>query len=514
MIPINATLAQSFTTEVFKGGLYATAIDLFFKTKDPIAPITIEIHEMEGGFPGVSLVPNSSVTKQASTVSVDAYGQVATKFVFVGPVILEEAKEYAIVIKTNSTKYNAWCATLGQAAINKSVAVAKQPNQGTMFVSANGSTWVPDILTDLCFKIYKAAFTVNTDYTLQTKSAPLPMVFATGNLMETVLSSSTVYFHVAGHGLFVNDKVKLSVNDPTPNTYNGLTVIDINGASGAAVSKEYTVTYADDDCFGVNIGVAATASGYCNVKCFAFTPNLKADLINTVVNYHEPIGTKVAFWMQTRTGASRAGTQSRYNPSTPGYIPVTVNGDVEFDMPIMVANESNKALYMPGVDSIKFRAIISTGNVNISPLVDHNTMHVIAVDHILDDEVTVASRGFVNETDKTAGSAKAKYVSKPNVLSSKASSLQIMFAANIVTGNQVDVYYKTSSTDSIENESWVPMLYVNQTFCSSTNEFKDYALEVKGIPDFTTYAVKLVMRGNNSCACPRISSLRTIALAL
>lgn len=508
-----ATLAQTFNTTNIIGGMYLSAIGLFFKTKDPSAAISIEIRETDDGAPSKKIIPNSQVTLQPASVAVNDYAQTETKFSFPGPVILEEDKEYAIVVSSNSTNYNAWCATMGGAAVNAAVAISKQPNPGTMFISANGTVWVPDVMSDLMFKVYRANFTTNTNFNLQVKAKALPTVYAKGHILETTTSSSTVYFNVKNHGLFVNDKVSLSINNPSPSTFNGLTVTDINGAGGASVSKEYTVTYADQNSFGVDVGVNATATGICYVKSLALTVNAKADLVNIAARYIKPTGTECDFYIKTVSGRSRGGSQARYVPSVT-FEKVDVNSDIEFSTPIMIPSIQNKAQFLPSTDALEIRSVLSTTNSNVSPILRQDLMIVTMVDQILDDEVTVPSRRFVAETDASNGTALAKYISTPVMLETKATSLKIMFAANIVTGNQVDVYYKISETDHLNGTEWVNIPYTNQMFSTTSGEMIDYDMEVQGLPEFKTFAIKLVMRGSNSCLCPRVSSLRALALAL
>jgi hypothetical protein len=81
----------------------------------------------------------------------------------------------------------------------------------------------------------------------------------------------------------------------------------------------------------------------------------------------------------------------------------------------------------------------------------------------------------------------------------------------------IDVYYRTSATDSVSASPWVLMAYPTSTpfvYSTSSVELKDYTLEVRGLAEFKTYAIKLVMRGSNSCLPPRAKQLRAIALAI
>jgi hypothetical protein len=181
----------------------------------------------------------------------------------------------------------------------------------------------------------------------------------------------------------------------------------------------------------------------------------------------------------------------------------------------MVPSVNNKAAFLPSTEPLLIKATISTSNANVSPIIRQDLMNVVMVDHLLDDETNVPSRRVVAETDKNAGSSISKYVAKPITLDTKATSIRISFAANITTGNMIDVYYKVSDTDTVADSSWVLLAYpITPVLSTTATEFKDYTLEVRGLAEFKTYSIKLVFRGANSCLPPRAKQLRAIALAI
>ena len=124
------------------------------------------------------------------------------------------------------------------------------------------------------------------------------------------------------------------------------------------------------------------------------------------------------------------------------------------------------------------------------------------------------------ETAPVGGISPSKYIIKPVKLETPATSLRVMFAGNVVNGNNIDVYYKAlspSSAATLDTTNWTLMSLANNAtmkYAANKDEFLDYTFEVKTLPEFQTFQVKVVMRGTNSATPPRIKEFRTLALAV
>lgn len=174
-------------------------------------------------FSTVTLLPDE-ITSNSITP-----GLGSTEFVFSDPLYLEEGSEYAFVLFSNSRKYEVWISTLGEVdifnfvpggatGVPRNVAItssdtrksyreqkwltsdgqvsirnditpasflpridpatafrgsntpgrgiAEQPYLGSLFKSQNASTWTPDQMSDITFRIRKYVFPINTNQTL------------------------------------------------------------------------------------------------------------------------------------------------------------------------------------------------------------------------------------------------------------------------------------------------------------------------------------------------------------
>ena len=153
-------LAETFLVDpaLYPDGVFVSDIDLFFKTKDEDGlPVTLQIRDTLNGFPAQTIIPFSDVSKFPADVNTSEDATVATKFVFPSLVYLQPG-EYAMVILSNSLKYEAYIAELGENRVGTDRKISEQPYAGVFFKSQNASTWSPDQNQDLTFNINIAEF--------------------------------------------------------------------------------------------------------------------------------------------------------------------------------------------------------------------------------------------------------------------------------------------------------------------------------------------------------------------
>jgi len=161
-------LAQSFIVDA-PNGLFATKIDLFFANKPTTdVPVIIQLRPIQSGVPSTVILPFSEVELLPSQITASTDGTIPTTVVFEAPVFLENLKEYAVVLLSDSTDYQVWISRMGEEDIttrdrpeSAKKIVSQQPTLGSLFKSQNGSTWEPSGYEDLKFILYKAEFTTN-----------------------------------------------------------------------------------------------------------------------------------------------------------------------------------------------------------------------------------------------------------------------------------------------------------------------------------------------------------------
>ena len=156
-------LAETFLVDeaLYPDGIFLSDIDLFFKTKDTDGlPVSVQIRDTLNGYPTQTILPFSDVSLNPDSVTVSEDATSATKFTFPSLVYLQPG-EYSIVVISNSTKYEAYIAEMGENIIGTNRKVSEQPYAGVFFKSQNASTWSPDQNQDLMFKLNRADFTID-----------------------------------------------------------------------------------------------------------------------------------------------------------------------------------------------------------------------------------------------------------------------------------------------------------------------------------------------------------------
>jgi len=158
-------LAQSFFVEE-EGGIFATKVELFFRTKDAKLPVILQLRPMQLGLPQSDVHPFSEIVVEPKDIVISEDASIPTTITFPSPVYLKGGTEHALVLMSESNEYNVWISRLGEIDItsknlpeSQQIVVTQQPLLGSLFKSQNGTTWDPSQYEDLKFTLFKANFT-------------------------------------------------------------------------------------------------------------------------------------------------------------------------------------------------------------------------------------------------------------------------------------------------------------------------------------------------------------------
>ena len=247
-------LAQSFKVPPNEtAGIFATKVDIFFRTKDATLPVEFYISEVNFGVPTSRIVPFTNVVVYPDDVNLSEDSSVPTTITFDSPAYLESNKEYALVLLSDSTEYTVWISRLGEFDVqtleNEStqVLVTQQPTLGSLFKSQNASTWTPSQYEDLKFNLHRAQFVPSGSASFFNSDLPEDLKLLSKNPFE--INSRTVRI---GIGTTVNDA------DLT----NGNTVIQLkSGATGNLVGSAGTCS-GDLKIINAGIGYTPSASNF------------------------------------------------------------------------------------------------------------------------------------------------------------------------------------------------------------------------------------------------------------
>ena len=245
-------LAQSFTVD--GTGAFLTSFDVYFRSKDDVAKLQVQLRTTELGVPTKLLVQDfSAVTLNPSQINVSNDASVATTIKFSSPVYLEPGEMYALVfLCPSSDKYEMFVATMGEKSIKttqlpdvQNVVVSKQYLGGSLYKSQNGTIWTASQNQDLTFKLRKASFVESGSTTFY--NTPI----TPGNFNTQVLTNNPVRslprklkVTIDGSGTRTNSNLPIGrkVSTGAAGDAEDQSVTGIIEGQGSTISTEEVVT--------------------------------------------------------------------------------------------------------------------------------------------------------------------------------------------------------------------------------------------------------------------------------
>lgn len=135
---------------------------------------------------------------------------------------------------------------------------------------------------------------------------------------------------------------------------------------------------------------------------------------------------------------------------------------------------------------------------------------------------------YTSDINSKNSSSVAKYVTKEITLSNVATSIEVRLTANMAEQDDVEVYFKTKPVNSqnvFNDTEWIPfnmagnpdieVVPSNDSAISGLFEkqesYKEHKYSVSNLSEFSSFAVKIVMKASNPCYIPKIQDARIVA---
>lgn len=507
-------LAQTFIIDAsrYSNGVFVTSVDLFFASKDPAnIPVTVQIRPTENGYPSAdkwlveSTIPSGTGNNAViNVIPVDTTPNPAntshvTRFEFPQPVYLLPGQEYAIVIMSNSFKYEVMVGQIGEQIIGDTRIISEQPYGGSFFKSQNARTWTAEQNQDLMFVLNKATFeTTGT---------------AAFKLGETTNSSS---YGTDAAGNFDFDLINIQTGHlEFPPTANATAyTIQLTNASDESMNAFGSPRIEQDLELDQRKRIVAA-----NSTCVDFRATLGTTDPNVSPVYDLGRISLITIRNIVDNGQLYSNSFTIINPGagfTPGTFVITAN-DTYGTGSLVTATVNSIGQVSSVVVTTNGSGYIETPT--LSWAASHSTNAVIDI------------RGETSPAVQVTGEQKARYISRRVTLADgfDASDLKVYISANRLPGTNVDVYYKVLATGDVEqfdNKNWTRMIVKSgqeNKYATNSNQFNEYEYRTAAntaaytsnsvtFDRFHTFAVKLVLRSEDSSIVPRLRNLRAIAL--
>ena len=511
-------VCQSFMVDK-PNGLFVSSIEVYFKSKSSTMPVTLQIRTMVNGYPTTTVVPFAQKVVQATDITVSDDASAATKFTFPSPVFLQNGIEYAFCVITNNDEYLMYTSRLGQTTLDGARLISQQPYLGSMFKSQNASTWTSEQNEDVKFKINRCKFTENTQGTVQLVNDVIPVKTLKQNPITTTASSAVITIHHRNHGMHSTAN-NVTIAGVPSGTFNGIASTNINGTYTAIDNiklHSYTVTAQNSD--------TATATGDIGSTAVTVTRNIMYDVIKPIAGVIQPPGTEISSQLRTTSGKTLEGGETEFSLTTVSkQKAIELNEDFYLTAPAIVASAINETNEMSGSKSLAQAITIKTptGSDNISPVIDTSRLSCHLIRNHLFNPVSGTTAGFIADTAKSGGSSPAKYITRPIQLANESTSLDVRISAYIPGTSEVEMYFRLSNADdsrSLKDTIWTAFNddgSPDKEIAPSDDNvtFREYQYSASDLTKFTSFQIKLVMKGTVSSYPPRVKDLRGIALAV
>jgi len=510
------SFAQTFFVDATDtpDGIFLTAVDLCFRTKDDTFPISISLTSTSNGYPDIGKFYNGSKivlrpldvnTSTGIGLDLPSFSDSTkyTRFTFTDPVFLAPG-EHALMLQSNSVNYEAFIARMNENALGSERRISKQPYSGSLFKSQNGSTWTSIQEEDLMFKLVRAKFKTNN---------PGKLYFSTYNRYASAANRAydVMSFHTndINFGKTSTKYAYKTTKFPSGEVDVNFNEILMNNIIIPEGRREYT-----------NVSGSIKLETTLNSTSDYVSPIIDLSRVNTmlVTNIINDASLRRSLISITNAG-------SGYDPASPPTVVIsapTRTGGVQATANANVTTQGTiDAIYIVEQGS----GYVETPTITIDSFSYGNTAQ------------SNATAVFSGETSKTGGNARARYITRKVTLSDgfDAKDLQVLITANKQIGHDIQIYYKVlSSEDSdqiFDNKYWVRMLLDSNKVAYSRNdsEYIEYRYVPSGaqaIPptnitytsngvtydSFRYFAIKICLFSNSTQSYPIVKDFRAIAL--
>ena len=211
---------------------------------------------------------------------------------------------------------------------------------------------------------------------------------------------------------------------------------------------------------------------------------------------------------------------------------VTLNDNVHFDSPHVVASAVNESAYNGGSKSFTCQLQLQSFNSNLSPVIDVGTLGAIGIMNRLNNIDSATSKKvdgvtnslpdgtvYVASTEPEGDNNAMVYCTRKVNLKTPATALRV--TADLFKPATTDIKFMYKILKNDESQPWDDLGWEffntdgspDSTLESDARNFKEYDYSAEALPEFSAFSIKVVGQGTNTCEIPLVAALRCIALA-
>lgn len=479
-------IAQSFRVESpqQESGVFATKIDLFFKSKDSNSGIRAVVCGMNAGVPDNNKVYGWGRI-DANNVVVSDTANAATTIVFNDPIYLSGNTEYAFWVEPESSSpdYRMWVAELGDFDVTSNSQIGQNPYTGESFRSSNARTWTPLPREDVKFNLYVANFTVGTGQAYFNNEDDEFITYTSIALANSLVipsssSGDEVYVINASSNAIINTPATIHGSLQSIDIANNQLILDSSTGSFAAGQKIGFFRFRTS---------GNTAEAAANTNTLIATAN-----VVTVDNYNYHA---IVPRFSTITPLGTAITTEFIGSSNSGVIDTSysqLDFDVEremLDYERTIYSRSNEPGVLGSDKSLTIKNELTCVQKYVSPAIDISRKGA----KVINNTINFSSYG----EDIGNGNSLCRYISQPIVLADGQDSedMKVYLSAYRPYNTDVEVYVKflsSSDPQTLADKDWTKMNNSSsELYCSPVDryDFKEFVYVLPTTVGYSAYNV-------------------------
>ncbi|MGA1049138.1 MAG: hypothetical protein ACO3UU_14105, partial [Minisyncoccia bacterium] len=271
------------------------------------------------------------------------------------------------------------------------------------------------------------------------------------------------------------------------------------------------------------------------------TNNIQYEAITPIISHIMPGKTNMSARIRSFTGTSVGGNEKSFIDT--GFSSIPLNGTTYFNSPRLICSEVNEKRFIteaPGSKSLTMEFLMTTEDSRVSPVIDTINVSTVLTSNLINSPYGVNANSNYENDDTVRSLYDDKhsviYISKPVRLKIPANSIKVLLSASRNIVNDIRVLYQIFRDDApkaSQNYELFPGFSNYQidgqgikrvidpslndgsadSFIelSSESSFNDYEYSVDDLPDFSAFAIKIVMASTNQATPPLVRQLRAIA---
>ena len=292
---------------------------------------------------------------------------------------------------------------------------------------------------------------------------------------------------------------------------------NINGIRLDYFNKIHTISKVIDfDNYEIIVATGANVSKQNGGAGIIATRNIQFENLYPKFNAFTPSDTSFDISVRTISATSLGSTQQSF--AVVGSETVNNYVENELDSPRMILSEPNRVTYTANANaSLQTTLSLSTSKDTLSPLVDIMGSSITTISNRISKQVDNNGNLDISSELLPSGGKHSAYITRKVVLENSSTSVKVLFDAIRRADCDIKVFVKIKGDTNygiFKDMNYVEVPALSYPTSATEKELRAFDFEIKGLPEFKEFSVKIIMIGNNQSIIPTIKNVRSLALAI